>query len=137
MSKKKGTQVGNFIVTSEQGTFEHIKVVTVSGNWSMRIRSDMQMYKGIKDLFAAEKAKEIPREQLVSTMTKYATACMACALLSPDDPFLEAFWKIHNERVKRIYPEQEKLTKEQDDVILDDERKAYEEAHKEEIKTEE
>ena len=128
MSKKKGTQVGNFIVTSEQGTFEHIKVTTVSGNWSMRIRSDMQMYHFIKQNL---------NEETKAYFESYFSICYTNAISIMDLPYMEQWSKAYNELMERSKAKDTELTKEQDDVILDEERKAYEEAHKEEIKTEE
>jgi len=128
MSKKKGTQVGNFIVTSEQGTFEHIKVITVSGNWSMRIRSDMQMYHFIK--------KNL-NEETKAYFESYFSICYTNAVSVMDLPYMNEFSLSYKDLIERQKAINAELTKEQDDVILDEERKAYEEAHKDEVKTEE
>ena len=91
MSKKtNGIQVGNFIVTRDNGS-EHdwISIKAVSGFWSMRFRDDNGMFSRIRELTNNKELREY--------LETWIKVCFLISNATPDVKFMEEFFKSYSD----------------------------------------
>lgn len=132
MSKKtNGIQVGNFIVTRDNGS-EHdwISIKAVSGFWSMRFRDDNGMFSRIRELTNNEELREY--------LETWIKVCFLISNATPDVKFMEEFFKSYSDLTERLRGLQQPVSPEDDAKILEEERNmnSIKEGIKEEHKNE-
>lgn len=125
MSKNKGIQIGNFVVTKEGSTMEFIKVASVSNNWSMKFREDNPQFKFIQMC-----ANDSSKHDFLEAMIKL-NYCMNNAVMDMEfmNEFLVAY-KGLNERNEAKQMTLSAISDEEDQAIIEEQRRIYEEQHK-------
>ena len=116
MSKKtNGIQVGNFIVTRDNGS-EHdwISIKAVSGFWSMRFRDDNGMFSRIRELTNNKELREY--------LETWIKVCFLISNATPDVKFMEEFFKSYSDLTERLRGLQQPVSPEDDAKILEEER---------------
>lgn len=121
--KKKGIQVGNYIVTLENGEMAAIKITAVSGNWNIRYREDNPLYLWLKNNLKTEEGKNI----LHIVFATFFAACNAV----PDREFVEDVIGAFNRSVERAKPDQPELSDAEDRQIIEEERNKFKERNNE------
>ncbi len=132
MSKKtNGIQVGNFIVTRDNGS-EHdwISIKAVSGFWSMRFRDDNGMFSRIRELANNKELREY--------LETWIKVCFLISNATPDVKFMEEFLKATLILPNGYEGLQKPVSLEDDAKILEEERNmnSIKESIKEEHKNE-
>ena len=117
IKKKKGIQIGNFLITKEQGTLSAIKITSVAGNWNIRFREDNYLFTWIKNMLNTEENKEI---------LHLAITCWFAATSGvPDSTFLEDVLTAYTRSVDRMNENVKKLSDEADKEIIKEEKDKY------------
>lgn len=125
MSKPKGIQIGNFVITKYGSTMEYIKVASASNNWSMTFREDNPQFKFVQ-MLANDKSKH---EFLTAMIT--LNYCMNNAVMGMD--FMKEFtvaYKGLSERNEAKRLSLGGVSDEEDKAIIEEQRRIYEEQHK-------
>ncbi|MDC2181979.1 hypothetical protein [Bacteroides thetaiotaomicron] len=120
MSKKtNGIQVGNFIVTRDNGS-EHdwISIKAVSGFWSMRFRDDNEMFERIRLL-----ANNKDFSEYMETWIKVNFLMANC---TPDAEFMKDFFEAYTKMNERLLSRRKQISEEEDKAILEQEKATYE-----------
>lgn len=120
MSKKtNGIQVGNFIVTRDNGS-EHdwISIKAISGFWTMRFRDDNEMFERIRLL-----ANNKDFGEYMDTWIKVNFLMSNC---TPDAEFMKDFFEAYTKMNERLISRRKQISEEEDKAILEQEKAAYE-----------
>ena len=111
--KTNGIQVGNFIVTRDNGS-EHdwISIKAVSGFWSMRFRDDNGMFSRIRELANNKELREY--------LETWIKVCFLISNATPDVKFMEEFFKSYSDLTERLRSLQQSVSPEDDAKILEE-----------------
>ncbi|PXV62361.1 hypothetical protein CLV62_12049 [Dysgonomonas alginatilytica] len=109
--KKKGIQIGNFIVTFDTGNLKAVKITSVAENWNVRYREDNILYAWILNELKTEEGREV---------LHLAFACWFAASNGiPDDTFLEDVVQAYTRSIERMKEGVKRLSEEEDQELLD------------------
>lgn len=117
VKKKKGMQIGNFIVTTETGDLNSVKVTATSGNWNIRYRQDNIVYAWIVEGLKSEEGKET----LHLAFSCWFAAC--CGV--PDAEFLKDVVDAYTRSADRMRESVKKLSDNADNEIIKEEKENF------------